>query len=140
MIRKQAFQGGSVQGTGIKDNSTFLFTLVFDDRCPLVRHLANIVRHWDTNKNFKLVSNSLTSKEHSELVSQLNHLPWSLLLVDNQNNQWTGPEAIPIILKNLPFGKLAAVLYIIPGTMWLTRRIYNLISRNRQVFVEQLNS
>lgn len=129
-----------MQVTGIKTTSTVLFTLAFDDRCPLVRRLAHIVKYWDRNKSFKLVSNKLTTAEDAKLLVELDHVPWSLLLVDDKENHWTGPEAIPIILKNLPFGKIAAVLYIIPGTMWLTRKIYNLISRNRQVFVEQLDS
>ena len=36
-----------------------------------------------------------------------------------------------MILKNLPFGKFAAVFYILPGTMWLTRNFYMVVSNLR---------
>ncbi|MFX5476730.1 hypothetical protein ABTD55_22685, partial [Acinetobacter baumannii] len=66
----------------------------------------------------------------------LEESPWSLVLVDSEHNVWSGPEAIPFILKNLPFGKIAAVLYILPGTMFVTRKFYNALSRNRAMFAE----
>ncbi|MDQ5936608.1 MAG: hypothetical protein QG574_3944, partial [Cyanobacteriota bacterium erpe_2018_sw_21hr_WHONDRS-SW48-000092_B_bin.40] len=48
-----------------------------------------------------------------------------------------GPEAIPMIMKILSFGRFAAVLYILPGKMWLTRQLYQLISRTRLIISSQ---
>ncbi|MFX4963505.1 hypothetical protein ABTC07_19705, partial [Acinetobacter baumannii] len=63
---------------------------------------------------------------------------WSLVLLDDLDNQWEGPEAIPFILKNLPLGRLAAVFYILPGTMWLTRTFYKSLSQNRRIFAPRI--
>jgi len=64
-------------------------------------------------------------------MSELDNSRWSLFLIDEQNEHWHGPDAIPMILKNLPFGKFAAVFYILPGTMWLTRNFYMVVSNLR---------
>ena len=105
------------------------FTLVFDDRCVMVRTLAQLVRLWDRHRTFDLVGRNRADEKAKELLADLDNCPWSLLLIGEQNQRWTGPEAIPIILKSLPFGKLAAVAYILPGTMWLTRQFYLAVSR-----------
>lgn len=105
------------------------FTLVFDDRCTVVHYLARLVRLWDRHRTFDLVGRNSVDAEAKELLADLDNCPWSLLLIGEQNQRWAGPEAIPIILKNLPFGKLAAVAYILPGTMWLTRQFYLMVSR-----------
>lgn len=109
-------------------------TIVCDDRCPVVKQLAALVRWWDRGQRFCFVSRESAEPDHSGLIRQLDQSPWSLLLIDDVQEHWHGPEAIPIILKNLPFGKIAAVAYILPGTMWLTRQLYLLVSRNRRFF------
>lgn len=106
-----------------------IFKLVFDDRCTVVHRLAEIVKAWDRRHVFDLIGRNSLPNGSQHLFHELEQSPWSLLLVDGFDNRWLGPEAIPIILKNLPFGKIAAVLYILPGTMWLTRQIYRLVSR-----------
>jgi len=111
-----------------------LFKLVFDDRCPVVRRLGWIVKLWDRQHTFDFVGRDRSGGGYQDLLTELDNSRWSLLLVDSFNQRWSGPEAIPIILKNLPFGKLAAVLYILPGTMWVTRQLYLLVSRNRRRF------
>ena len=105
------------------------FTLVCDDRCVVVRGLADIVKIWDSNDTFSLVRRDVIDEQTQPLVNELDNSPWSLLLIDDHSQRWSGPEAIPIILKNLPFGKIAAVLYILPGTMWITRQLYHMVSR-----------
>ena len=105
------------------------FTLVCDDRCVVVRRLAGIVKIWDRHNTFRHISRDIIDEQTQSLVSELDNSPWSLLLIDDQCQRWSGPEAIPIILKNLPFGKIAAVLYILPGTMWITRQLYHMVSR-----------
>src|SRR4030095_1529210 len=104
------------------------FTLVCDDRCVVVRRLAGIVKIWDRNDTFQLIRRDIIDEQSQRLVTELDNSPWSLLLIDDRKQRWSGPEAIPIILKNLPFGKIAAVLYILPGTMWVTRQLYHLVT------------
>ena len=105
------------------------FTLVFDDRCGLVRRLASIVKLWDRPDHFDIIARNDVGQRSVNLLRDFDGCPWSLLLVDETKQRWSGPEAIPIILKNLPFGKIAAVAYILPGTMWLTRQLYLMVSR-----------
>lgn len=111
------------------------FIIVCDERCALVRRLGALVKLWDKQHVFTFVDRESTSAAAQSLINELDHCPWSLLLVDEFGDRWAGPEAIPIILKSLPFGKLAAVFYILPGTMWLTRQLYMFISRNRHRMV-----
>ena len=108
------------------------WTIVFDNSCPVVSKLGWLVRQWDQREFFKFVGRDTTDSKSKELVERLDNTPWSLLLLDGQGNSWSGPEAIPFILKNLPGGKIAAVAYILPGTMWITRQLYMLVSRNRR--------
>ncbi|MBX9695945.1 MAG: DUF393 domain-containing protein [Cyanobacteria bacterium] len=115
-----------------QESSNFL--IVCDERCPVVRNLGSIVKWWDKRSTFTFVDRDSTSQKAKDLVQELDQSQWSLLLVDEFDRRWSGPEAIPIILKNLSGGKIAAVLYILPGTMWLTNQLYNVISRNRKIF------
>jgi len=113
------------------------FKIVCDERCMVVRRLAAMVKWWDIEHKFTFVDRDSVQPIARQLVAKLDCSPWSLLLVDDADDHWEGPEAIPMILKNLPGGKMAAVLYILPGTLWLTRTLYMLISRNHRRFVHQ---
>jgi len=86
---------------------------------------------WDRNQVFTYVDRDSQNGEAMDLTVALDRSPWSLLLSDGER-LWFGPEAIPIILTHLPFGRVAAVVYILPGTMWLTRQLYEMVSRHRQ--------
>jgi predicted DCC family thiol-disulfide oxidoreductase YuxK len=110
------------------------FSIVFDDACPVVHRLGWIVRQWDRRNTFLFVGRDSTNSDHADLIRKLDETPWSLMLIDRDGNEWLGPDAIPFILKNLPSGKIAAVTYTIPGTMWLTRKLYYMVSRNRNMF------
>jgi predicted DCC family thiol-disulfide oxidoreductase YuxK len=111
------------------------FTIVCDDRCAVVKRLAALVKWWDRGHRFVFINRTTTNAQEHQFVSELDASYWSLLLIDENQVRWHGPESIPIILKNLPFGKIAAVAYILPGTMWLTHQLYMLISRSRDRFV-----
>ncbi len=113
------------------------WTIVFDNRCPVVRQLAQIVKKWDRKYFFRFVEYANADENDRPLVTQLERSPWSLLLIDDVENSLNGPEAIPFILKNLPLGRIAAVAYIIPGTSWLTRQLYSMVSKNRHLFSRQ---
>jgi predicted DCC family thiol-disulfide oxidoreductase YuxK len=111
-----------------------IFTIVCDDGCTVVRRLAALVKLWDKNQLFAFVDKESRNENSPALLGELKNCPWSLFLIDEFKERWYGPEAIPIILKNLPLGKFAAVFYILPGTMWLTHQIYQIISRSRHFF------
>lgn len=106
-------------------------TIVCDERCTVVRSLAALLRVWDHGRRFTFVDRESPSPIAAKLMSELDNSRWSLFLIDEQNERWHGPDAIPMILQNLPFGKFAAVFYILPGTMWLTRYFYMVISNLR---------
>jgi predicted DCC family thiol-disulfide oxidoreductase YuxK len=123
-----------MDSTNLRSQAPCTFTMVFDDRCSVVGRLARLVKIWDRSQHFTVVGRTTAGGMYGPFVSQLDNCPWSLLLVDDHNERWTGPDAVPIILKNLPFGKIAAVLYTLPGTMWLTKRLYTAVSRSRKRF------
>lgn len=106
--------------------------VVVDDSCPVVHKLSWLVRQWDRKGVFRFIGRN-SEGQNDELLARLSQTPWSLMLLDQEGHAWLGPEAIPFILKNLPSGKIAAVAYTIPGTMWLTRKLYHLVSRNRRL-------
>jgi predicted DCC family thiol-disulfide oxidoreductase YuxK len=110
------------------------FKIVCDDRCAVVRRLASVVKWWDRSGTFVFVGRDSANVADQQLVSDLDTCPWSLLLIDEFDSRWEGPESIPIILKNLRFGRIAAVFYILPGTAWITRQLYLIVSRNRKIF------
>lgn len=113
---------------------TLSFTIVCDERCAVVRSLGTILSWWDRAHIFTFVDRESRNSAAKKLIEELDRSPWSLFLIDENEDRWFGPEAIPIILKNLPLGKLAAVFYILPGTMWITNQAYYFVSRNRRLF------
>jgi predicted DCC family thiol-disulfide oxidoreductase YuxK len=117
--------------------TTYSFRIVCDETCALVSKLAAVIKVWDRTKKFTFIERDCALDENRNLISQFDSSPWSLVLFDDMNYRWEGPEAIPIILKNLPGGKIAVVFYCLPGTMWLTRQLYLLVSRNRRRFVHR---
>ncbi len=114
------------------------WTIACDDSCPVVRFLARLVNKADTNKTFCIIGRDDNSDHARELISELNSTPWSLLLIGAEGERYQGPEAIPFILKNLPSGRLAAVAYTLPGTMWLTHQLYMCVSHNRRKFAKTI--
>jgi predicted DCC family thiol-disulfide oxidoreductase YuxK len=123
-----------MEGVRLASQDLCHFKLVYDDRCPLVGRLANIVKLWDRFGHFSFIGWNNYDPIDAGLLSELEKSQWSLLLIDDCNERWSGPNAIPFILKNLPFGKMAAVLYTLPGTMWFTHAVYMLVSRNHRKF------
>lgn len=117
--------------------TTLNFTIVCDERCPMVHQFSSLVKWWDKKNVFTFVDRDSRNPAALRLVQELDSSPWSLLLIDEDGDRWSGPEAVPMILKSLPLGKLAAVFYILPGTMWLTRQLYLMFSRNRKLLAQQ---
>lgn len=108
------------------------WVIVSDDNCPVVRFLSRFIRRCDKREFFKFIGPENSDEQSRNLFRELAASPWSLLLIDDHDDRMQGPEAIPFILKNLPSGKLACAVYLIPGTMWLTRQLYLYVSRNRK--------
>ena len=117
--------------------SLLSFTIVCDERCPMVHRFSSLVKWWDREHVFTFVDRDSRNPRAQRLVHELDSSPWSLMLIDEEGNRWSGPEAIPLILKHLPLGKLAAVFYILPGTMWVTKQCYLFASRNRRLLTQQ---
>ncbi len=113
------------------------FTIVCDERCFVVNRLGALLKLWDRAQLFTFVDRESSSSTARQLIQDLDDSRWSLFLIDDNNERWYGPEAIPMILKNLPFGRFAAVLYILPGTMWLTRNLYRLVSHTRLIIARR---
>jgi predicted DCC family thiol-disulfide oxidoreductase YuxK len=121
----------------INSKEASYFKIICDDRCAMVRRLSSVVKRWDKAKKFEFIERSAETYTNRDSYRLLDASKWSLVLLDDLDNQWEGPEAIPFILKSLPLGRLAAVFYILPGTMWLTRKLYKALSRNRRIFVNR---
>lgn len=113
------------------------FTIVCDERCNMVRNFSSLVKWWDRENIFTFVDRDSKNPTAQRLISELDSSRWSLMLIDEEGSRWQGPEAIPLILKHLPLGKLAAVFYILPGTMWVTKQCYLFASRNRRLLTQQ---
>jgi len=96
-------------------------TLQCDEKSSFNRHLLSLVRQWDKAGNVRIVCASEKPTEASTQTFET-----QLCVFDRNGVRWCGAEALPIIFKNLPFGKIAAAMYILPGTMWFTKQIYAL--------------
>jgi predicted DCC family thiol-disulfide oxidoreductase YuxK len=118
-----------------KESSSFI--IVCDERCAVVKRLAALLKVWDRKQLFTFVDRESESQTARNLIADLDKSRWSLFLIDENKERWYGPEAIPMILKHLPSGRFAAVFYILPGTMWLTRQIYKMVSRTRLIISKQ---
>jgi hypothetical protein len=91
-----------------------------DQKLAFNRHLLSLIKQWDKAHIIEI---------HTEEAKEANDKCFTdraLQVIDNNGDGFEGPEAVPIILKHLPFGKLFAAMYILPGTMWLTKQFYSL--------------
>lgn len=84
------------------------------------RNFLALVKHWDRHGKINILPSQKGGNQLTD--SAIPSAQSSLLLVDENGERWNGAEAVPIIFKNLPFGKLAAAMYTLPGTMWLTKQ------------------
>lgn len=121
----------------IQSPTNLSFTIACDERCSMVRRFASLVKWWDRENVFTFVDRDSQNPVAQRLMREMDSSPWSLMLIDEDGFRWAGPEAIPMILKHLPLGRLAAVFYILPGTMWVTRQFYLFASRNRSLLTQQ---
>lgn len=127
----------SMESVALQSPPTLSFTIACDERCAMVHKFSSLVKWWDRENVFTFVDRDSRNPAAQRLVNDLDRSPWSLMLIDENGERWSGPEAIPMILKHLPLGKLAAVFYILPGTMWITRQFYLFASRNRRLLTQQ---
>jgi hypothetical protein len=101
-------------------NSHNNITVFCDKDNPFDRKLMALVKRWDRRGSIQIMPCDRSGFDHPTFLKAKQS---SLLAVDENGVQWNGAEAVPIIFKNLPFGKLAAAIYILPGTMWLTKQL-----------------
>jgi hypothetical protein len=85
------------------------------------RNLLALVKHWDRRGKIHIMPSSRSTLLEAD--AQPSEDQETLLAVDENGVKWNGAEAVPIIFKNLPFGKLAAAMYTLPGTMWVTKQL-----------------
>ena len=97
-------------------------TVLCNESSAFNRNLVALVKQWDRCGNIHFLPYTESSYRKMHQINPQSHN--SLLAVDENGVKWSGAEAVPIIFKNLPFGKLAAAIYILPGTMWLTKQLY----------------
>jgi hypothetical protein len=81
-----------------------------------------LVKHWDRRGKINILPPAHAVQPEADIQEA------TLSAVDENGVKWNGAEAVPIIFKNLPFGKLAAAMYILPGTMWVTKHLCRLDS------------
>jgi hypothetical protein len=86
------------------------------------RNFLALVKHWDRRGKINILPPAHSVPPEAEIHET------TLSAVDENGVRWHGAEAVPIIFKNLPFGKLAAAMYTLPGTMWVTRQLCGLES------------
>ncbi len=94
-------------------------TLYLDERLAFNRRLLSLIRQWDKRHAIEIHTEGYESQKPKTVSDQ------ALQFVDKDGSSFKGPEAVPIILKHLPYGKLAAAMYILPGTMWVTKQLYS---------------
>jgi len=108
--------------SGFPNTPTYhAITLMCDESTAFNRRLLSLVKQWDKAGKVRILS----SKDPLSKESGASSAP-NLCVSDESGERWYGAEAVPIIFKSLPFGKLAAAMYILPGTMWFTKQIYAL--------------
>ncbi len=95
-------------------------TLYLDQRLAFNRYLLSLIKQWDKKHTIEIHTEEFKQGQPKESSDQ------GLEIIDKNGSSFQGPEAVPIILKYLPFGKLAAAMYILPGTMWVTKQLYSL--------------
>lgn len=123
-----------MEGISLASQDSCRFKLIYDDYNLSVRCLARIVRAWDRCGHFQLIPWTDSNPANTAILNELETRRWSLVLLDSCDTMRAGPDAIPFIFKNLPFGRMVAALFILPGTMWITQRIYRLLSRFHRQF------
>jgi predicted DCC family thiol-disulfide oxidoreductase YuxK len=116
-------KGKEMQSGGTEFYRNNRLTLFCDQSKAFQRNLVALVKQWDKDQNIRICS---APDEAGPSQTSVNSTKGLLFAVDQDGERWLGAEAVPIIFKSLPFGKLAAAMYILPGTMWVTRQLYEM--------------
>jgi predicted DCC family thiol-disulfide oxidoreductase YuxK len=105
--------------------------VVFDGHCGFcTAQIKNLLR-WD--KDGCLAYLSLHDEEVERRWPGIDHdrLMKEMMVVDLAGNQYWGPEAIRYFTRRLRGLWWAAWIFYIPGAMFVWRRIYRWVARNR---------
>ncbi len=95
-------------------------TVYLDQKLAFNRRLLFLIKQWDREHIIEI------HFSEDKQTSDRRFANGALQVTEYNGSNFEGPEAVPIILKHLPFGKLLAALYILPGTMWITKQLYSL--------------
>jgi predicted DCC family thiol-disulfide oxidoreductase YuxK len=105
--------------------------VIYDGDCGFCRAQVNKLLWWDCQHKLSYIS--LHDPEVARRWPDLDHdrLMREMLIIDRQGNRHWGPEAIAYLTRRLRRLWWAAPLFYIPGVMFLWRRMYRWIARNR---------
>ncbi|HYO25106.1 MAG TPA: DUF393 domain-containing protein [Lacipirellulaceae bacterium] len=105
--------------------------VVFDGHCGFCRAQVNRLLRWDAEGGLAYLS--LHDAEVARRWPDIDRerLLREMLVVDRYGERHWGPEAIGHLARRLPRLWWAAAVFRIPGAMFVWRRIYRWVARNR---------
>jgi predicted DCC family thiol-disulfide oxidoreductase YuxK len=105
--------------------------VVFDGHCGFCATQVEKIQRWDSGE--RLAYLSLHDEEVERRWPGIDHdrLMKEMLVVDGVGTEYWGPDAIRYLTRRLPRLWWAAWVFYVPGAMFVWRRIYRWVARNR---------
>jgi predicted DCC family thiol-disulfide oxidoreductase YuxK len=105
--------------------------VVFDSHCGFCTSQIKNLQRWD--KDGRLAYLSLHDEDVERRWPGIDHdrLMKEMMVVDQTGNQYWGPEAIRYLTRRIRSLWWAAWVFFLPGAMFVWRRIYRWVARNR---------
>jgi len=109
-------------------------TLVYDRDCELCRWTQGWISAWDRKGRIRYLpfQDPLFAAWFPDEERAVP--PKAIFFIDRDRRLWVGFEAFRRMLPVLPYGRLLAVFFYLPGASWISNRIYEWIARNRYRF------
>jgi predicted DCC family thiol-disulfide oxidoreductase YuxK len=113
--------------------------VVYDSQCGFCTTQVEKIHRWDNGERLSFIS--LHDDEVERRWPGIDHdrLMKEMLVVDRDGNHYWGPDAIRYLTRRLPRLWWAAWVFNIPGAMFVWRRIYRWVARNRYRISAKLN-
>jgi predicted DCC family thiol-disulfide oxidoreductase YuxK len=105
--------------------------VVFDGHCSFCTAQVEKIRRWDSGRMLAYLSLHDPEVERRWPGIDNDRLMKEMLVVDQTGNRYWGPEAIRYLTRRLPRLWWAAWVFCLPGAMFVWRRIYRWVARNR---------
>jgi predicted DCC family thiol-disulfide oxidoreductase YuxK len=109
-------------------------TLVYDRDCELCRWAQGRLSAWDRGGRISYLSFQDPQFRRWFPEADGEGPPQSVFFIDEDRHLWMGVDAFRRMLPYLPWGKPLAVFFYLPGSAWISRRVYEWIARNRYRF------